>query len=214
LAKKKKIKKGKRTPWNKGIEVGQRAPFSASEVTRIRKLLVKRGDVGLKHLALFSTAIDTMLCSPDLLGLTVKDVRKRNGVMRDTLELPPRGQRYVPVRCTLSKSTMSVLEKLISETGKKPRDYLFTGRVGGGLRALSARQYSRLVASWVSQIGLDPSVYGTHSLRRTKATLIYRRTKNLRAVQLLLGHTKLESTVRYLRMELEDALDIAENTEV
>ena len=161
------MKKGKRTPWNKGVEVGQRAPFSASEVTRIRKLLAKRGDVGLKHLALFSTAIDTMLRSPDLLGLTVKDVRKRNGVMRDTLELPPRGQRYVPVRCTLSKNTMSVLEKLIRETGKKPRDYLFTGRVGGGLRALSARQLNRIVKGWVVDVGLDESAYGIESLRRT-----------------------------------------------
>ena len=79
---------------------------------------------------------------------------------------------------------------------------------------LSTRQYARLVEGWVSDIGLDPSVYGTHSMRRTKATLIYRQTKNLRAVQLLLGHTKLESTVRYLGIELEDALDIAEKMEV
>lgn len=62
-------------------------------------------------------------------------------------------------------------------------------------------------------IGLDPTVYGTHSLRRTKATLIYRRTKNLRAVQLLLGHTKLESTVRYLGIEVDDALEISLNGE-
>ena len=91
--------------------------------------------------------------------------------------------------------------------------FLFPSRMHGSPH-ISTRQYSRLVGSWISQIGLDPSVYGTHSLRRTKATLIYRRTKNLRAVQLLLGHSKLESTVRYLGIELEDALDIAEKTEV
>jgi integrase len=79
---------------------------------------------------------------------------------------------------------------------------------------LSTRLYSRIVGSWVESIGQDPPAYGTHSLRRTKATLIYRRTRNLRAVQLLLGRTKPESTVRYLGIEVDDALDIAEQTEV
>ncbi|WP_301030401.1 tyrosine-type recombinase/integrase [Zhongshania sp.] len=79
---------------------------------------------------------------------------------------------------------------------------------------LSTRQYSRIVHRWVSMIGLDSTAYGTHSIRRTKATLIYRRTRNLRAVQLLLGHSKLDSTVRYLGIELDDALEIAEQTEV
>jgi integrase len=79
---------------------------------------------------------------------------------------------------------------------------------------MSTRQYARIVKSWIGSIGLDPASYGTHSMRRTKATLIYKRTKNLRAVQLLLGHTKLESTVRYLGIEVDDALEIAEQTEV
>ena len=92
-------------------------------------------------------------------------------------------------------------------------DYLFKSRLKNSPH-LSIRQYARIVDSWVSSIGLDPAVYGTHSMRRTKATLIYRRTKNLRAVQLLLGHTKLESTVRYLGIEVDDALEIAEQAEV
>ena len=79
---------------------------------------------------------------------------------------------------------------------------------------LSTRQYSQIVGSWVGSIGLDPAAYGTHSMRRTKPTLIYRRTRNLRAVQLLLGHTKLEGTVRYLGIEVDDALEIAEQTDV
>lgn len=79
---------------------------------------------------------------------------------------------------------------------------------------MTTRQYARLVSDWIGSIGSDPSVFGTHSLRRTKATLIYRRTGNLRAVQLLLGHTKIESTVRYLGIELDDALAIAEQVEV
>ena len=81
-------------------------------------------------------------------------------------------------------------------------------------RRTSAHQYARIVDGWVKEIGLDPAGYGTHSIRRTKPTLIYRRTRNLRAVQLLLGHTKLESTVRYLGIEVDDALEIAEQTEV
>jgi site-specific recombinase XerD len=76
---------------------------------------------------------------------------------------------------------------------------------------LSTRQYARIVACWVKSIDLDASSYGTHTMRRTKATLIYRRTRNLRAVQLLLGHTKLESTVRYLGIEVDDALEIADH---
>jgi integrase len=92
-------------------------------------------------------------------------------------------------------------------------DYPFPSRIRASPH-LSTRQYARIVDSWVEEIGLDPAAYGTHSIRRTKATLIYRRTKNLRAVQLLLGHTKLESTVRYLGIEVEDALELSEQTEV
>ena len=92
-------------------------------------------------------------------------------------------------------------------------DFLFPSRVNRSPH-LGTRQYARIVNAWVEEIGLDPAAYGTHSMRRTKPTLIYRRTKNLRAVQLLLGHTKLESTIRYLGIEVDDALEIAEQTEV
>ena len=164
---KRKMRKGKRSPWNKGRETGQRNPFSPSEVNRIRKRLTKRGDAGLRDLALFSTAIDTMLRAPDLLSLTVKDVRKRNRMMRDTLHLTTaRGGRGI--RCTLSKATMSVLEEWISQSAKKQSDYLFPGRAGGGSKAITARQLSRLVKAWAAGIGLDPSSYGIESLRRTR----------------------------------------------
>ncbi|MGQ2917149.1 tyrosine-type recombinase/integrase [Rhizobium oryzihabitans] len=79
---------------------------------------------------------------------------------------------------------------------------------------LSTRQYARIVHRWVASIGLDANAYGTHSMRRTKAVQIYKKTGNLRAVQILLGHTKLESTVRYLGVEVEDALRIAEQIEL
>jgi len=98
-------------------------------------------------------------------------------------------------------------------TGKQPGQFLFTGRRGAD-RCLTTRQYARLVSEWFASIGLDPTLFGTHSLRRTKATLIYKRTGNLRAVQLLLGHTKIESTVRYLGIEVDDALEIAEQVDI
>jgi len=164
---KKKMRKRKRSPWNKGRETGQRDPFSPSEVIRIRKRLAKRGDAGLRDLALFSTAIDTMLRAPDLLSLTVKDVRKRNRMMRDTLHLTTaRGGRGI--RCTLSEATMSVLEEWINRSGKKPGEYLFTGRTGGGSKAITSRQLSRLVKAWAEDIGRDASQHGLKSLRRTR----------------------------------------------
>ena len=102
---------------------------------------------------------------------------------------------------------------LIARSGHSSGEFLFTGRRGKD-RSLTTRQYARLVLQWIASVGLDPSLFGTHSLRRTKATLIYRRTGNLRAVQLLLGHTKIESTVRYLGIEVDDALTIAEQVDV
>ncbi len=164
-----KRKKAKRIPWNKGLEVGQRAPLTPSEVTRLKKMLAKRGDTGLRDRALFLTAIDTMLRSPDLLGLTVKDVRKRNREMRGTLDLPT-AKHGQGVRCELSKITMRVLENWINQSAKKPNDYLFTGRLGGGLTPLSARQFVRLVKTWTESVGLDASAFGTESLRRTRSS--------------------------------------------
>lgn len=134
----------------------------------IRSLLAKRGIGGLRDLALFSTAIDTMLHTSDLLGLTIKDVRKRNREMRDTVELAANDERC-RVRCTLSKTTMRVLEKWINQSAKKPSDYLFTGRVGGGLKPITTRQFSRLVKGWLDSVGLDENAYGIISLRRTRA---------------------------------------------
>ncbi|MFB3104555.1 MAG: tyrosine-type recombinase/integrase [Pseudomonadales bacterium] len=193
---KKKVK-GKHAPWNKGREVGQRAPLSLSEVTRIKKLLAQRGDAGLRDLALFSTAIDTMLRAQDLLGLTVKDVRNRQRVMRDTLELTTAtyGQS---VQCVLSKTTMSVLAKWIRQSAKKPSDYLFTGRRGGGLTPMSARQLNRHVKTWTEGIGLDASSYGNESLRRTRSIYILNKTGNMEAVRIMLGLANIGATARYL----------------
>ncbi len=211
---KKKMRKRKRYTWNKGRETGQRVPFSPSDVIRIRKRLAKRGDAGFRDLAMFSTAIDTMLRAPDLLGLTVKDVRKRNRTMRDTLHLTT-AHRGRGIRCTLSKATMSVLEKWIGHSAKKPGDHLFTARAGGGSKAISARQHSRLVKAWVEDIGLDASLYGLESLRRTRSIYILNRTGNMEAVRVLLGLRDIDSTARYLSASKPlDALAISRTHEI
>jgi integrase len=118
-----------------------------------------------------------------------------------------------PVKFEITEQTRQAVDEYLKTVNKGPNDFLFTGRRGRD-RNLTTRQYARLVSEWIGSIGLDPSLFGTHSLRRTKATLIYRRTGNLRAVQLLLGHTKVESTVRYLGIEVDDALAIAEKIDV
>jgi integrase len=118
-----------------------------------------------------------------------------------------------PVKFELTDQTRQAVDDYLRASGKKPGEFLFTSRRHKGL-CMTTRQYARLVSEWIAGIGLDAKLFGTHSLRRTKATLIYRRTGNLRAVQLLLGHTKIESTVRYLGIEVDDALAIAEQVDV
>ena len=117
-----------------------------------------------------------------------------------------------PVKFELTEQTRQAVDDYLRVARRRPGEFLFTGR--GARLGMTTRQYARLVSEWVASIGLDPNFFGTHSIRRTKATLIYRRTGNLRAVQLLLGHTKIESTVRYLGIEVDDALAIAEQIDV
>jgi integrase len=118
-----------------------------------------------------------------------------------------------PVRFELTEQTRESLDAYLGTAPKRPGQFLFPGP-GRSDRCMTTRQYARPVDRWIGAIGLDSSFFGTHSLRRTKATLIYRRTGNLRAVQLLLGHTEIESTVRYLGIEVDDALAIAEQVDV
>ena len=118
-----------------------------------------------------------------------------------------------PVKFELTDQTRQAVDDYLRASGKKSGEFLFTSRRRTD-SCMTTRQYARLVGEWIGGIGLDPRLFGTHSLRRTKATLIYRRTGNLRAIQLLLGHTKIESTVRYLGIEVDDALAIAEQVDV
>jgi integrase len=199
---------GHRIPWNRGKLTGQKPPLKLREIWGIRiRLQLSRN---FRDLALFNLAIDSKLRGCDLVRLRVLDLSNLGRVMhRATIVQRKTGR---PVQFELTEQTRQSVAAWLSLAQRAGPDYLFRGRRRRHGH-LSTRQYARLVQGWVSSIGLDPGTYGTHSLRRTKPTLIYRQTKNLRAVQLLLGHTKLESTVRYLGIELEDALEIAEATD-
>lgn len=197
------------TPWNKGKLVGQKRPLKLPEIWAIRTRLQLAGKT--RELAMFNLAIDSKLRSCDLVSLRVMDVAHGGEVQ--TRAMVMQQKTHNPVQFEITEQTRESVTQWIQEAKLSGSDYLFKSRFEGSDH-LSTRQYARIVEDWVKQIGLDPTAYGTHSMRRTKATLIYRRTRNLRAVQLLLGHTKLESTVRYLGIEVDDALAMAEQTEV
>jgi site-specific recombinase XerC len=200
---------GRATPWNKGKLLGQKPPLKLKEIwaIRIRLQLAKR----IRELALFNLAIDSKLRGCDLVGLRVRDAVQGSRVAPRAIITQKKTQRLVQFEITAQ--TRDAVAAWVAAAHLKPEQFRFPSRVSDSPH-LSTRQYSRIVASWVGSIGLDPAAYGTQTLRRTKATMIYRWTRNLRAVQLLLGHIKLESTVRYLGIEVDDALEIAEHTEV
>jgi integrase len=196
-------------PWNKGRLIGQKTPLKLKEIWAIRIRLQLANKV--RDLALFNLAIDSKLRGCDLVNLRVCDIAQGKSILPRAMVIQQKTHR--PVQFEITEQTRQSLAAWIENAHLYPNQHLFPSRVTKSPH-LSTRQYARIVTTWVESIGLDAASYGTHTMRRTKATLIYRRTKNLRAVQLLLGHTKLESTVRYLGIEVDDALEIAEQTEV
>ena len=198
----------RRAPWNKGKLVGQKAPLRLSDIWSIRVRLQLSGSP--RDLALFNLAIDSKLRGCDLVSLRLRDVCHGSAIAKRANVLQRKTSR--PVQFELTDMTRASIAEWARQAQLTSGCHLFPSR-SRGAGHLSTRQYARIVAGWVTAIGLDRHAYGTHSMRRTKASLIYRRTKNLRAVQILLGHTKLESTVRYLGIEVEDALEMAEQTE-
>jgi integrase len=200
---------GRVIPWNKGKVLGQKPPLKLKEIWAIRIRL--QLDHRVPEPAIFNPAIDSKLRGCDLLGLRVHDVVQGSHVAARAIVMQKKTQR--PVQLEITEQTRDAVAAWIHTAHLKTEQFLFPSRLSGAPH-LSTRQYARIVGSWVGAVGLDPAAYGTHSLRRTKPTLIYRWTKNLRAVQLLLGHTKLESTVRYIGIEVDDALEITEQTEV
>jgi integrase len=195
-------------PWNKGGICGQKRPLKLQEIWAIRIRLQLARDS--RDLALFNLAVDSKLRACDLVGLKVVDVAQGGRVRSRACIVQQKTLQ--PVQFEITLQTRDALESWLAEQNLSSQDYLFPSRRRDSSH-LSTRQYARILKRWITTIGLDPTLYGTHTMRRTKVSLIYRRTKNLRAVQLLLGHTNLESTVRYLGIEVDDALEMAEQTE-
>jgi integrase len=196
-------------PWNSGRIIGAKPPFKPKHIWGIRQQLRISGKV--RDLALFNCALDAKLRGCDLVKLRVSDVAP-GGIMRDraTVIQQKTGR---PVPFELTDASRDALSAWLALRGKRADDWLFPSRSRPGDH-LTTRQYARLVGEWVAMIALEPRAYGTHSLRRTKVALLYKKTGNLRACQLLLGHRKLESTVRYLGIEVDDALALSEQIEI
>jgi integrase len=198
-----------RAPWNKGRLIGQKRPLKPKEVwaIRVRLQLEERR----RDLALFNLALDSKLRGCDLVRLQVNDVCV-GGRVRDRATVIQR-KTGRPVQFEITEQTRAAIRDWVANSVPGNGQYLFPSRFHDQPH-ISTRQYARIVHRWVERAGLDSSAYGTHSMRRTKAAQIYKKTGNLRAVQLLLGHTKLESTVRYLGIEVDDALSISEQVEL
>jgi len=196
-------------PYQRHTLTGQKPPLKPKEVWAIRIRLQIHDHK--RDLALFNLAIDSKLRSCDLVTLKVSDVVTGGSVRERAIIVQQKTGR--PVQFELTEQTREAVHAWIEQQSLGMGAHLFPSRVHDLLH-LSTRQYARIVNQWVASIGLDQHKYGTHSLRRTKAALIYKQTGNLRAVQLLLGHTKLESTVRYLGIEVDDALQISEQVEL
>ena len=196
-------------PYRPRKLLGQKPPLKLKDVWAIRIRLQLSGQ--MRDLALFNLAIDSKLRGCDLVALRVHDVLHSGQVTARAIIMQQKTAR--PVQFEITEQTRVALASWIHHQRLSSNDHLFKSRIKSSPH-LSRRQYARLLAGWLSEVGLDPTMYGTHSLRRTKASMIYRRTKNLRAVQLLLGHAKIESTIRYLGVEVDDALEISEQTHV
>jgi integrase len=198
-----------RVPWNAGTQVGPKRPLTQKQIWAIRFFLDREQRV--RDRALFDLAIDSKLRGCDLVSLKIGDlvsgceIRERASVMQRKTSRP--------VQFEIASDARGSLLAWLERRGGSVDDFAFPSRIDCS-RHLSTRQYARLVDEWVAAIGLKVSEYGTHSLRRTKASIIYKATGNLRAIQILLGHSKIENTVRYLGVDIEDALTLAEKTEI
>ena len=196
-------------PWNRGRIIGPKPPFKAKHVWAIRQQLKVAGR--MRDLALFDCGIDAKLRGCDLVKLRVSDVAPGGALRARATVIQQKTGRPVPFEIT--DTTREALSAWLKLRGPREDDWLFPSRTRAG-EHMSTRHYARLVQEWVALIDLEPKAYGTHSLRRTKVAMLYKKTGNLRACQLLLGHRKLESTVRYLGVEVDDALAMSEQVDL
>ena len=193
---------------NKKNHSGVKKPFRLEEIWRIRTRLEIENS--LMQLALLNLAIDSKLRASDLLPLRVCDISSQERMFARVKLIQQKTD--VEVQFEVTARTQQSLMKWIFVAALKTSDYLFPSLIRNE-QPISYSYYRSLVRSWASNIGLDPNLYGTHSMRRTKATLVYAKTKDIRSVQLLLGHTRVDNTIRYLGVELEDALTLSESTD-
>ena len=198
-----------RRPWNAGQKVGPKRPLKPRDIWAIRFYLDEHKR--LRDRALFDLAIDSKLRGCDLVRIRTSDLTSVGSFRDRATVIQQKTGR--PVQFEIMSEARRSLKAWLDRRGGTIRDFVFPSRVDY-LGHLSTRQYARLVDEWVSTIGLDKREYGTHSMRRTKASLIYKATGNLRAVQILLGHANIENTVRYLGVDVDDALTLSERTEI
>lgn len=198
-----------RPAWNVGRKLGAKRALQPKQVWAVRFWLEQKHRV--RDRALFDLAIDSKLRGCDLVKIKIEELVTGARIRQRAIVIQQKTGR--PVQFELLEPARTSLLQWLERRGGSLEEYVFPSRAGR-LSHMSTRQYARLVDEWVTAIGLRREEYGTHSLRRTKAALIYKQTGNLRAVQILLGHTKIETTVRYLGVEVEDALALAEATEV
>lgn len=189
--------------------VGAKRPFKSGDVWEIRQYLKIKGRT--RDLALFNLGIDSKLRACDLLGLRVSDIGTGDLVFDHATVIQKKTE--IAVTFEITESTRTSVKCWIDEANLSPADYLWTSRNRRSKR-LSMSQYSRIVKQFAEIVGVDPASYATHSIRRTKVTLLYKKTQNLRACQLLLGHKKIENTVRYLGLELDDALKMSGDLDI
>ncbi|WP_068433668.1 tyrosine-type recombinase/integrase [Magnetospirillum sp. XM-1] len=196
-------------PWNAGRKVGAKRALKPQQVWAIRFWLDR--EQRLRDRAMFDLATDSKLQGCDIVKIRIGDVVRGGQVRPRAIVVQQKTGR--PVQFELLEPARNSILAWLDRRGGTLDDFVFPSRVDH-TKHISTRQYARLVDEWVTGIGLRPEDYGTHSLRRTKASIIYKQTGNLRAVQILLGHTKIESTLRYLGVDIEDALHLAESTEI
>ncbi len=199
----------RRPVWNAGKAVGTKRPLTQKQIWAVRFFLDREGR--LRDRALFDLAIDSKLRGCDLVKIKIGDLVSGPEIRTRAIVMQQKTGR--PVQFELTADVRASLVAWLERRGGTVHDYAFPSRIDHAGH-LSTRQYARLVDEWVVAIGLRRAEYGTHSLRRTKASMIYKATGNLRAIQILLGHTKIENTVRYLGVDIEDALVLAERTEI
>lgn len=198
-----------RRPWNAGTLVGAKRPLKPREVWAIRFFLTEHQR--LRDRALFDLAIDSKLRGCDVVKIKICDLVSGAAIRNRATVIQQKTGK--PVQFELMGDARATISAWLERRGGSSEDFVFPSRIDY-LGHLSTRQYARLVNEWVTAVGLDPREYGTHSLRRTKASMIYKQTGNLRAVQILLGHSKIENTIRYLGVDLDDALTLSERTEI